>query len=618
MTFVSALFLLGALGVAGPIVVHLLARPKFKRLPFTMLQFLREGQSESQARRRLRDWVILMLRCLIIALIALLFARPVWETRAPRPASQAVWFVGLDNSLSMTYHSQGRDLLTQLKTQAKDVIRDCADDAEFHLFLAADNQWHRHMTKAQALAIVHAMKPGESLAQFGDFLGKIQRTRQTLSETSRLNVLLGSDFSSDVMMGLRGLVTRVKVDHLMVLPVMPDPDSANVGIVSASVSAVDPCEAQIHVTVRNTGPRTATRSLTIRARSHDPKDMTLNPNMHRVCALTCPLSKTFGSQKQTITIALNGSDDFKADDEIQLTIKIPDQTVRRVLLVDQDTTDRLFLFKTAIESLTDVSMGVAWETRCVTVDQMTPVDLDWADTLVLAGMGDALPPWIESFKSFVARGKRLVCFMTDVPGPAIISKIDQSEFWPVIDIERTASSGQPESQAIGCEWTHRGAGESLTQYGLDRMVLRGSFRGSLVSEAQCAWRLKNGDPFVAIHALGQGVTLWVNTSVDGSLSALAKSPAAVAWAQFLLESGQGSNRSDTHDPWRDHEPVVRPVSLESIEAVTDTLFHEAPPLATEAAAPGHVTKQWPLWRPTAWLLLLLLLVEPFVAERMKP
>ena len=312
MTFVSALFLLGALGVAGPIVVHLLARPRFKRMPFTMLQFLREGQSESQARRRLRDWIILMLRCLIIALIALLFARPIWETRVPRPASQAVWFVGLDNSLSMTCRSQGSDLLAQLKTQAKDVIRDCADEAEFHLFLAADNQWHRHVTKAQALAIVHAMKPADSLAQFGDFLGTIQRTRQTLSETSRLNVLLGSDFSSDVMMGLRGLVTRVKVDHLKVLSVIPDPDLANVGIVSASVSAVDPHEAQIHVTVRNTGAHTATRPLTIKARSHDPEDITLLPNTHRVCALTCPVSKTIGSLKQTITIALNGSDDFKA------------------------------------------------------------------------------------------------------------------------------------------------------------------------------------------------------------------------------------------------------------------------------------------------------------------
>ena len=278
----------------------------------------------------------------------------------------------------------------------------------------------------------------------------------------------------------------------------------------------------------------------------------------------------------------------------------------------------VFLFKTAIESLTDASLGMAWETRCVTVDQMTPADLDWADTLVLAGMADALSPWIESFKGFVSQGKRLVCFMTDTPGPAIISKIDQSELWPVIDLERTDTSAQPESQAIGCEWTHMGAGESLTQYGLDRMVLRESFRGSLVSTAQCAWRLKNSDPFVASQPLGQGVTLWVNTSVDASLSPLAKSPAAVAWAQFLLESGQGSNRTDTHDPWRDCEPVVRPVSLESIEVVTDTLFHEASSLATEAAALGHVTKQWPLWRPTAWLLLVLLLVEPFVAERMKP
>ena len=135
MTFVSVLFLLGALGVVGPVVVHLFARPRFKRLPFTMLQFLREGQSESQARRRLRDWIILLLRCAVIAGLAFLFARPLWETRAPRPPSREVWFVGLDNSLSLTWRSQGSDLLTQLKTQTKEVLRNCADDAEFHLFM---------------------------------------------------------------------------------------------------------------------------------------------------------------------------------------------------------------------------------------------------------------------------------------------------------------------------------------------------------------------------------------------------------------------------------------------------------------------------------------------------
>ncbi|MCP4451623.1 MAG: hypothetical protein GY809_09195 [Planctomycetes bacterium] len=618
MTFVSVLFLLGGLGVVGPILVHLLARPRYKRLPFTMLQFLREGQSESQARRRLRDWIILLLRCLIIALIVLLFARPIWETRVPRPPSHEAWYVGLDNSLSMTYRSQGSDLLAQLKSRTKDLLRNCPDEAEFHVFLAGDNQWHRHVTKAQAMAIVHEMKPAAALAQFGEFVDTVHRQSRRLNETARLHVALGSDFARDVMMQLRGSVTRVPVDHLTVLPVDPDAGLTNVGIVSASTSSVDRQEAQIHVTLQNTGAHAATRGFQVSAGPQQPEEVTLLPGTRQVRSLMVPIPRTAQGPTHTITVALDGSDDFKADDEIRLKIGIPDQTPRRVLLVDRTTTERLFLISTAIEGLADVTPGQVWDTRAVTVDQMTSADLTWADTFVLAGMTDALAPWVDPVKRTVAQGKRLVCFMTDGPESAILSKVNQSDLWPVTDMEPASSPSQPVMQPTGNEWTHARAGDSLTQYGLDCMVLREISRVQLVPEAQCVWRLQNGDPFVAIRPVGRGVTLWVNTSVDASLSPLAKSPAAVAWAQFLLESDHGAGPAETHDPWRACEPVLQPSSFARIETVTRALFNENQPRPLVAESTLHVTTQRPLWRAVAWGLLILLLVEPFVAERMKP
>ena len=72
MSFVNWIFLFGGLAVAGPVIAHLLARPRFRRLPFTMLRFLHTGQFESQSRRKLRDLLILLLRCAIIVLIAML------------------------------------------------------------------------------------------------------------------------------------------------------------------------------------------------------------------------------------------------------------------------------------------------------------------------------------------------------------------------------------------------------------------------------------------------------------------------------------------------------------------------------------------------------------------
>jgi hypothetical protein len=220
----------------------------------------------------------------------------------------------------------------------------------------------------------------------------------------------------------------------------------------------------------------------------------------------------------------------------------------------------------------------------------------------------------------VNQGKRLVCFMTELPEPATVSLMNESGLWPVTWIESVAESTQPETQPLDSEWTDSRAGESLAQYGLDRTVLRGPSRVRLHSEAQCVWRCKNGEPFVALQALGKGVSIWVNTSVDASLSSLAKSPCAVAWAQYLVESGQGSSLPETHDLWRDCEPVLQVTSPEQIDQVTQAMFPEGRSRTdeSETASASQVTHLRPLWRETAWLLLVLMLLEPFVAERIKP
>ncbi|MHC4167616.1 MAG: BatA domain-containing protein [Planctomycetota bacterium] len=103
MSFVNWIFLFGSVAVAGPVIAHLLARPRFRRLPFTMLRFLRTGQVESQSRRKLRDLLILLLRCAIIVLIAMLFARPLLHTSPDPEEDGSVFFLGLDNSMSMAY-----------------------------------------------------------------------------------------------------------------------------------------------------------------------------------------------------------------------------------------------------------------------------------------------------------------------------------------------------------------------------------------------------------------------------------------------------------------------------------------------------------------------------------
>lgn len=77
MSFVHlSLLTLGGLLAAVPIVLHLAMKPKPKHQMFPALRFLRQRQATNQRRLRLRQFALLLLRCLIVLLLALALARP--------------------------------------------------------------------------------------------------------------------------------------------------------------------------------------------------------------------------------------------------------------------------------------------------------------------------------------------------------------------------------------------------------------------------------------------------------------------------------------------------------------------------------------------------------------
>lgn len=97
--------LLGGLAVGLPVFVHWLTRPRPVRFPVSTLRFLREALHQRRARHRLRDIVILTLRTLAIALLALAIARPLTEAQIQKPVesenAERIRVVIIDTSQSM-------------------------------------------------------------------------------------------------------------------------------------------------------------------------------------------------------------------------------------------------------------------------------------------------------------------------------------------------------------------------------------------------------------------------------------------------------------------------------------------------------------------------------------
>ncbi|MEN9676488.1 MAG: hypothetical protein RIS76_2384 [Verrucomicrobiota bacterium] len=104
MNFLTPLFLVGGLAVALPVVFHLIRRTTRERTRFSSLMFLQPSPPRLTRKSRLEDLLLLLLRCLALALLAFGFARPFLKdapAASPETASARPRLILLDTSASM-------------------------------------------------------------------------------------------------------------------------------------------------------------------------------------------------------------------------------------------------------------------------------------------------------------------------------------------------------------------------------------------------------------------------------------------------------------------------------------------------------------------------------------
>lgn len=76
MAFVNLTLLFGGLLAAIPIVLHLVMRRQPKRMVFPALRFLKQQRESNRRELQIRHWLLLLLRCAAIGLLAAALARP--------------------------------------------------------------------------------------------------------------------------------------------------------------------------------------------------------------------------------------------------------------------------------------------------------------------------------------------------------------------------------------------------------------------------------------------------------------------------------------------------------------------------------------------------------------
>ena len=203
MTGITALnpFFLSLLPLAAlPIVFHLFFRLRKQARPFPTLLFFTRIDPKLNARRRLRQWLILLLRTLLIVFLLLTLARPLW-IGVGREGSVAVAIV-LDNSGSMSgTDEQGRSKLKRAADAARSIIQQLRDQDSAGLVLLVDDPLAAlptGLTRDKA-ALRAALEQAAETEASGSVARAVERAMAMLegSDAAHLEIHILSDLQQD-------------------------------------------------------------------------------------------------------------------------------------------------------------------------------------------------------------------------------------------------------------------------------------------------------------------------------------------------------------------------------------------------------------------------------------
>jgi len=164
MTFLNSIFLSALAAVAIPLLIHFLSRRRIKIVDFSSLKFLFQMQKSKLRWLKILELLLLLIRMMILALIALAFARPTLTGQSSSTHAPASIVILLDNSFSVERLSSGGIVFDDMKRGITDIIDllNAGDDATIISLAGKQTQigpYSDFNSLKQALASIHP-KPG--------------------------------------------------------------------------------------------------------------------------------------------------------------------------------------------------------------------------------------------------------------------------------------------------------------------------------------------------------------------------------------------------------------------------------------------------------------------------
>jgi hypothetical protein len=140
MTFLNPAILFGLFAASIPVIIHLFNLRKLKKIEFSTLQFLKELQKNKIRKIKLKQWLLLALRVLMILCIVIAFARPTLvgvSIGGTTSAAKTTAVFILDDTFSMSVIDENGSYFNQAKETIKDLLTQFEEGDEVGLILVS-------------------------------------------------------------------------------------------------------------------------------------------------------------------------------------------------------------------------------------------------------------------------------------------------------------------------------------------------------------------------------------------------------------------------------------------------------------------------------------------------
>ena len=539
MAFLNPIFLLGAIAAGLPVLVHLVRQTRAPRIQFASLMFLRKIEQKTIRRRKLRNLMLLLMRCAALLLLAFAFSRPFFTDSTPVSASgvHASTVVLVDGSYSMRYG----EAFNRARQSARNTINEAAADEHLAVVLFSKNYqvlMPLKADRAEAATAVADMQPGLDST---DYLQAIQAADAILKDAGpgQHRIYLISDFQDA---GWNRSAPPVKLGpEVKLFPI--DVSEVKTQNLAVSGVAADPAvyaqkyEGKVIARISNFGPEDADAVIEFKLNDlpAERKPVNLAAGGTQNVEFT-GFNVPEGSNRATIEI--NG-DTFALDNKFFFTIRRESQT--RVLAIETAARGRSESF--FVQQSLAAGENNQYALTVKTAGSVSPSELDAYRVVIVndaSGLNEGLA---SALKSFVERGGALILAAakhTDAGefnqffgpiAPAQLGEVVQTRGYALMSQVKT-------DHPIFVAFARSGRLTSTRVYGYHRATPKA---GALTIAA-----LDDGSPIVVEGPGGRGKVLLVTTTLDTSWNDLPLTPMFLPLMRQMLEYLEGREAASSY------------------------------------------------------------------------